>query len=92
MESWIVTVGIAAASAVITALATSFWAGRNVITKEDFDKLRQAMQDDRHTARSNMDQRSMIFQEKVEELKDKVHGAELRLTRIEAKQNGGPHK
>lgn len=92
MESWLVTIIIAVASALVTALVTSFWAGRNVVTREDFNGLELIVDRDRHTARSNMDQRAMIFQEKVEEVKDKSHEIELRLTRIEARQNGGPHK
>lgn len=61
--------------------------------------LEVVQQTDRHSARSNMDQRTMQFQEKVEEARDrydiaieKNHLVDLRVTRLEAKINGGPIK
>lgn len=61
----------------------------------DMKVIERIQQTDRHSARSNMDQRTMQFQEKVEEGRDrydvaieKNHLVDLRVTRLEAKMNG----
>lgn len=57
--------------------------------------IERVQQTDRHTARSNMDQRTIQFQEKVDDARDrydvaieKNHLVDLRVTRLEAKMNG----
>lgn len=61
----------------------------------DIKVVERIQQTDRHSARTNMDQRTMQFQEKVEEARDrydiaieKNHLVDLRVTRLEAKMNG----
>lgn len=65
----------------------------------EIQELEQSAKDDRHSARSNMEQRTSIFQEKVDQLRDKIdeakeriHSNENRVTRLEAKINGGSGK
>lgn len=62
---------------------------------QEMREIEQSAKDDRHSARSNMEQRTAIFQEKVDsvrdkidEMKERVHLNENRLTRLEVKING----
>ena len=99
MESWVIALLAGVGSGLVSAAGFGYWYGRNTIPVADFKELEKTVQNDRHTARSNLDARAMIFQEKVEGIRDRydaaierIHGAENRLTRIEAKQNGAVHK
>lgn len=63
--------------------------------RADVKEIEGVVKDDRHSARSNMDQRSEILLEKIDLMRtrneasmEKIHALELRLTRVEAKQNG----
>lgn len=58
-------------------------------------ELEVTVKEDRHSARSNMDQRTVVYMEKVEEMRsrydtaiERLHTAEMRLTRLEAQRVG----
>lgn len=121
MEPWAIALISGAGSGIVAAVGFGYWFARNTPTtadikaifveiRADIKALDAKMDDDRHTARSNMEQRTAIFIEKVESIRDKfdekveglrskfdtaierTHSNENRLTRLEAKVNGGPHK
>lgn len=63
--------------------------------RADVKEMEGIVREDRHSARSNMEQRTTAFLEKIDEMRDrydtvtgKLHAAELRLAWIEAKLNG----
>lgn len=88
----------ASTTADLQSTARALYDKMNVMETElrgDMKVIERVQQTDRHSARSNMDQRSMQFQEKVEEARDrydvaieKNHLVDLRVTRLEAKMNG----
>lgn len=65
----------------------------------DFQTMEQAAKDDRHSARSNMDQRTEQFREKVDEMRDRydtvidrIHQLSTIVTRIDATVNNTPQR
>ncbi len=83
-------------------LAKALYEQISAIRKDLTDELKiieQTTKDDRHTARTNMDQRTEQFQEKVDSMRDRyetilgeVHVVALTVARIESSINGTTHK
>ncbi len=82
MESWAVALISGAVSGIMAAISFGYWFARNTPTtadlkaifaeiRADIKALDTKIADDRHAARSNMDQRTSIFIEKVEEIRNK---------------------
>jgi len=108
--SWLIPIFSAVASLIVTGGILLFRSGRNVILMDDFKELEKQVNADRHTARSNMEQRTTIMLEKIDDARvnfdgkvdavrdkfdkaiERIHATENRLTRVEARVNGVPHK